>query len=102
MIRFTLYTEYIQVPSWVIDLESFRRWSDDDAFPETGQISFLKGDVWVDMSKEQLFDHNQVKTEFTRVLAELVRASQAGRYFADGAFVSNVDADVSNQPDGLF
>jgi Uma2 family endonuclease len=102
MIRFTLYDEHVEVPSWVSDLEAFRRWTDDDAFPETGQISFLKGDVWVDMSKEQLFDHNQVKTEFTRVLAGMVRTIQAGRYFSDGAFVSNVDADVSNQPDGVF
>jgi Uma2 family endonuclease len=102
MIRFLLYDEQIQIPTWVVDLESFRRWSDDDAFPETGQVSFLKGDVWVEMGKEQLFDHNQVKTEFTCVLAGLVRAIRAGRYFADGAFMSNVDADVSNQPDGMF
>src|SRR5437763_16435638 len=102
MIRLTLDDERLQIPNWVLDLESFRRWSDDDAFPEKGRIAFLKGDVWVDMSMEQLFDHNQVKTEFTRVLAGLVRAIQTGRYFGDGAFVSNVDADVSNQPDGMF
>lgn len=102
MIRFTMYDEHVEVPGWVTDLESFRRWSDDDAYPETGQISFLKGDVWVDMSKEQLFFHNQVKTEFTRVLAGLGRTIRTGRYFADGAFVSNVDADISNQPDGVF
>src|SRR5205823_9972930 len=76
--------------------------SDDDAFPETGQLSFLKGDVWVDMSKEQVFDHNQVKTEFTRILAGLVWEIQTDHYFADGVFVSNEDADVSNQPDGTF
>jgi len=102
MIRFLLDDERPQIPAWVVDLESFRRWCDDDAFPEKGRIAFLKGDVWVDMSMEQLFDHNQVKTEFTRGLAGLVRELQAGRYFADGAFVSNVDADVSNQPDGVF
>jgi Uma2 family endonuclease len=92
----------ICVPVWVLDLESFRRWSDDDAFPETGQISFLSGEVWIDMSKEQLFSHNQVKTEFTLVLGGLVKARRLGRYFSDGAFLSNVEADVSNQPDGTF
>jgi Uma2 family endonuclease len=102
MIQITLDDEHLQVPNWVIDLEAFRRWSDDDAFPETGQISFLKGNVWVNMSKEQLFDHNLVKTEFIRILAGLVRALDAGRYFGDGAFLSNVNADVSNQPDGMF
>jgi Uma2 family endonuclease len=102
MIRFLLYDEQIRVPDWVVDLESFHRWSDDDAFPETGRISFLKGDVWVDMSKEQLFDHNQVKSEFNTALYTLVKADRLGRYFTDGAFVSSVVADVSNQPDGTF
>jgi Uma2 family endonuclease len=102
MIRLMLYDEYVQIPAWVVDLESFRRWSDDDVFPETGRISFLKGDVWVDMSKEQLFDHNDVKSEINTVLRVFVRAQAMGRYFTDGAFVSNEDADVSNQPDGVF
>src|SRR5439155_9899957 len=79
-----------------------RRWTDDDAFPETGRISFLQGEVWIDMSKEQLFSHNQVKTELTRALAGIVKEGRLGRYFSDGAYLSNVDADVSNQPDGLF
>src|SRR5262249_37060874 len=102
MIRFTLDLEHIQIPSWVVALESFRRWSDDDAFPEKGRISFLKGDVWVDMSKEQLFDHNQVKSEINTVLFVLVKTNHLGRYFTDGAYLSNADADVSNQPDGMF
>jgi Uma2 family endonuclease len=102
MIRFALDYERIQIPSWVVDLEAFRRWTDDDAFPESGQISFLKGDVWVDMSKEQLFDHNDVKGEFTMVLRALVKTHQLGRYLTDGAYLSNEGADVSNQPDGMF
>src|SRR2546423_942107 len=85
MFRFTLYDEELQIPNWVLDLESFRRWTDDDAFPETGQVSFLKGDVWIEMSKEQLFEHNQVKTEYTRGLAGLVRETKDGRYYGDGA-----------------
>src|SRR5262245_45425430 len=36
----------VHVPDWVVDLESFRRWSDHDDFPETGQISYLMGQVW--------------------------------------------------------
>src|SRR5439155_17452874 len=94
MIRFMSDIEQFQIPSWVSDLESFRRWSDDDDFPETGQISFLKGDMWVDMSKEQLFDHNDVKGELTMVLRALVKAHRLGRYLTDGAFLSNVPADV--------
>ncbi len=58
--------------------------------------------MWVDLSMEQLFDHNDVKSEINTVLRVLVKANRLGRYFTDGAFLSNVDADVSNQPDGMF
>src|SRR5262249_2256123 len=51
MIRFTLDDDRIQIPNWVVDLDSFRRWAEDDGFPEKGQLSFLRGDVWVDLSK---------------------------------------------------
>jgi Uma2 family endonuclease len=102
MIRFTLDDERIQIPSWVVDLESFRRWADDGAFPEKGRIAFLKGDVWVDRSMEQLFDHNDVKGEITMTLRALVKTQKLGRYLTDGAYLSNEDADVSNQPEGTF
>ena len=94
--------ESIQVPEWVNDLESFRRWSDDDDFPEKGRISYLRGEVCIDMSKEQLFTHNQVKLELSVVLTGIIRARRMGRYFCDGAFLSNEAGDVSNQPDGIF
>ncbi len=93
---------WLVVPNWVNDLESFRRWSDDDAFPENGRISFLRGEVCVDMGKEQLFTHNRLKTVITIVLGGMVDARRLGLYFGDGAFLSNVEADVSNQPDGMF
>lgn len=102
MVRVYLDATEVYVPDWVIDLESFRRWSDDDSFPEVGHISFLRGEVRVDMSKEQLFTHNDVKSEFALVLRGLAKARRLGRYFGDGAYVSSVEADVSNQPDGCF
>ena len=102
MTRVFLEDELIAVPAWVVDLESFRRWCDDDDFPEKGRISFLRGEVWIDMSKEQLYSHNLVKTECTIVLGGLVKAARPGLYFSDGAYISNVEADVSNQPDGMF
>src|SRR5262245_33006936 len=90
------------LPEWVNDLESFRRWADDDDFPENGRISYLQGDIWIDMSKEQLFTHNAVKTACTVTLGGLVEAEKLGLYFSDGAYVSSEAGDVSNQPDGTF
>ena len=69
-------TGQVTIPEWVEDLESFRRWSDDDAVPEKGRIAFLKGDVWVDMSMEQLFDHNDVKGEINMMLRALVKSQK--------------------------
>lgn len=92
----------IQVPGWVTNLESFRSWSEDEAFPEKRRIAFLIGEVWIDLSKEQLFTHNQVKTAISAAISPLAKANCSGRYFTGGAFLSNIDADVSNQPDGTF
>ncbi len=92
----------VRLPEWVVDLASFHRWTASDDFPETGRISYLKGEVWIDMSEEQLFSHNQVKLEFFLVLGGLVKDSRLGRFFPDGARVSHPEADVSNVPDAVF
>ena len=54
------------------------------------------------MSKEQVYSHNQVKTEFARVLAGLVKQRRLGRYFSDGLFLTNIEADLCAKPDGTF
>jgi hypothetical protein len=57
MVTYVIEDERISVPSWVVDLGSFRRWAEGEDFPEKGRIWCLKGEVWVDMSKQQLFSH---------------------------------------------
>ena len=91
----------IQIPSWVVDLASYRKWTHSDEFPEAGRICYL-GEVWIDTSMEQLFTHNQVKTEFTIVLGSICKQSQMGTYFTDGANLTNQTADLSTIPDGMF
>ena len=92
----------VRIPEWVADLASFRRWADSDEFPEGVRIDYFDGEIWVDASMEQIFWHNQVKTEFTVVLGGLVKTRRLGRYFTDGLRVSHVDADLSAEPDGTF
>ena len=89
-------------PDWIEDLASFRRWSADEEFPDQGRICFLKGEVWVDMSKEQLFTHNQVKNEYSFVLTGIVKTAQRGFFFPDGVRLVNLPADISVRPDALF
>src|SRR5581483_3290306 len=71
-------TVSVHIPSGIDSLESFRHWAHSAAFPETGRIGYVKGEVWVDMSKEQ-FSHNQVKGEIAAVLTALVKAARSGR-----------------------
>ncbi|MCI0463367.1 MAG: Uma2 family endonuclease [Gemmataceae bacterium] len=99
---FVLERERVRIPPWVQDLESFRRWVLSEAVPEKLRVCYLKGEVWIDMSKEQAFFHNQVKTEFTFTLVGVVKTGRLGRYFSDGMRLSNKEADLSAVPDGIF
>jgi Uma2 family endonuclease len=91
-----------RIPDWVANLESFRRWAESAEFPEVGRICYLKGEVWVDMSKEQLFTHLQVKSKFNIVLGTLAETEVPGLYFPDGLLLTNLTADLSWKPDGTF
>jgi Uma2 family endonuclease len=102
VVTFVYESDRVSVPSWVTDLESFRRWADADDFPETGRICYLKGEVYVDLSKEQIFTHVLVKTRIAAALSNLVETEKLGLFLGDGALLSNVDADVAVIPDALF
>lgn len=97
-----IIADQVRIPSWVNDLESFRRWSQSRDYPQRGWVSFLSGEIWVDMSMEQLFTHNQVKTQFTVVLGGLVEREELGYYFSDRTLLSNENANLSTEPDGTF
>lgn len=102
MNTFVVDAEEVTVPSKVADLQSFRQWIRSADLPKLARVSFLAGDVRVDMSKEQLFTHNQVKGAFAITLGQLVEQEDLGRYVHDGILLTNVEADLSCGPDGLF
>jgi Uma2 family endonuclease len=103
MNTFVVDEESIHIPEGAQrNLAAFREWAHSDAFPDTGRICYLNGEVWVDMSKEQFFSHNQVKTEYCAVLGSLAKAGRVGRYVPDGMLISHVGANFSVQPDGCF
>jgi Uma2 family endonuclease len=102
MVTFVEESRRVSVPGWVTDLDAFRRWLDDESFPEEVRAWWLQGEVWVDMSKEQLFTHNLVKLEIAAVLRVLARKEELGVVFTDGVLLSNFEADISGNPDCLF
>jgi Uma2 family endonuclease len=102
MVTFVTEARQVSVPSWVTDLDAFRRWADTDDFPETGHVWFLKGEVWIDVSKEQIYTHGLVKTKITIVVGGLVDRENLGLFLVDGPLLTNVQADISGNPDAIF
>jgi Uma2 family endonuclease len=92
----------VWVPADVVDLDSFCRWASSDPYPEWGRISYLDGTIWVDLSMEDLYRHNQVKKAFATALDRLVESLTLGRLIPDGMLLRNNAANLSTVPDGIF
>jgi Uma2 family endonuclease len=39
----------VRIPCWITDLESFRRWTRTEDYPERGRFSHLAGEIWIEM-----------------------------------------------------
>ena len=95
-------SETVRLPMWVSDLESFRRWAVSDEAPDKVPVFFLDGEVWIDMSKQQIFSHLRMKQELLRVLGNVVKETRQGDMIPDGLLLSNVAANLSGNPDGTY
>jgi Uma2 family endonuclease len=60
------------------------------------------GEIWVDISPENLFAHNLVKGAICIGVGTLVKARRLGYFFHGRALLSNDGAGLSTEPDGLF
>ena len=83
-------------------LDGFRAWAHSDDFPQRGRVSFINGEILIDMSPEELEKHSKVKSEIGSVLHRLCRELNLGTYYPDGTLLTNDDAELSTEPDGLF
>jgi hypothetical protein len=92
----------VSVPGDLNDLAAFRRWAVSDAYPSRGSFSFLHGAVWVDLTPEDLFTHNQVKTRIATALDTRVDAEDLEYFWSSGLRLSNIEADLSTEPDAVF
>jgi Uma2 family endonuclease len=94
--------EAVCIPPTANTLSGFRRWMRSRTFPDFGRISFLGGEIVVDMSAEDIINHNDPKRAITVGLSILVDAEDLGRVLADGSLLINRRANVSNEPDVMF
>lgn len=90
------------IPAGVGSLASFRDWAHSDDFPEHGRICFLDGEIHIDMSPDELENHNKVRGAIDFGITKLNDAEDIGEYFLDGAFVTNKVANLATVPDGTF
>lgn len=102
MVKILLDSDVITVPAWVKDIDSFRRWTDSEDCPHEYRMGWLEEEVWIDISKEQVFSHVLVKTQMIGVVGSLAASEELGMYLSDGLLLSNFAADISGNPDGTF
>jgi Uma2 family endonuclease len=92
----------VDVPDWVVDLKSFRKWIHSGVLPEKFPVHFINGRVWVDKHVEEVFSHNRVKQSLNEALGSFIRQNKLGIYYPDGMLVSNDDAGLAVEPDAMF
>lgn len=92
----------VTIPAEAATLEGFRNWAKSDAFPQRGEVSFIEGEVVVDMSPENFDLHNFLKGEISSALRNLIREKDLGRLFYDRCLLTNAEAAVSTEPDAMF
>lgn len=104
MVSVTLVTQdcRLTIPGSVQDVESFLDWTEQLEFPEQGNIWWLRGGVWADLTREQMFTHNLIRLSITCALHNIVRQEDTGLLVDKGVYVTNVDARLSGTPDGVF
>jgi Uma2 family endonuclease len=98
------HTDYgtVDVPASAFSHAGFRAWAVSDDFPERGQISYLDGELFIDMSPEELFAHGQPKLEVTSVIYGLLKKLRTGQLFPDRTLLTNEEAGLSTEPDACY
>jgi Uma2 family endonuclease len=91
----------IHIPP-IANVAAFWRWRDRVELPEKLHVHFIRGEVWVDLSMEELFAHNQIKVQLGIVLGTLIESGELGMYVPDGMSLSNPDANLVTVPDAMF
>jgi Uma2 family endonuclease len=92
----------IVVPRSAQTWQGYRNWAISSDFPEQGHLSFVNGEILIDMSPERIDTHSFVKLQVSTVLATLVSTMKSGYVFPDRVLLSNEQAGVSTEPDAMF
>ena len=83
-------------------LDGFRSWAHSNKFPERGRVSFINGEILIDMSPEDLSTHSQIKAEIGCRIHQLVEELDLGVFYPDRTLLTHPAAQLSTEPDGTF
>jgi Uma2 family endonuclease len=92
----------ISIPASARTQEGFNRWATSDDFPDRCRVSWIRGEILIDMSPEEIESHNKLKTELTRAMATFVKQHRLGECYSDRTLITNEEAELSTEPDFMF
>lgn len=97
----TLHVDALPIPSSAFTFEGFVEWY--GAQPEGSPAAhYVQGEVFLEMSPQNLYSHLPVVSEINRVLGLLARELGIGRYFEQGGWIVHREAGLSTEPDGML
>jgi Uma2 family endonuclease len=92
----------LHLPASALTFQGFRRWAKSGAYPKRGRVSFIAGEVFVDMSPEASESHSRVWLEIAAVLKQIARDEDLGVVYASRMLLSNTAAGLTCEPDVFF
>lgn len=89
----------LSMPPSALDHSGFRAWVTSTTFPEDARASWVRGEVFLEVSPESAESHNKVKLAVTTDLTQLVRSEKLGEVYCDGMLLTHAGAALSTEPD---
>lgn len=100
--RTSIMTSSIEIPANATTLFGFSDWSYSQSFPQEGQVTFVDGDVSIDLSGYAYESHVNVTLELCCTLGGIIREASLGEYYVRGGRLVNYEANISLEPDSMF
>ncbi len=92
----------LRVPTNIDSLRKFREWGHADDFPEKMHVSYIAGDVEVEMSPENAEFHGKPKVQLVIRLGALIEERDLGDLYTDSMMLVCPEADLATEPDLVF
>jgi Uma2 family endonuclease len=92
----------LRIPASALTLDGFCRWMHSRRFPPHRKASFVNGEVFLEMSPEELLSNNTAKGDIFGHLWTYANEHDLGQTYADRAMLVNAKAELSTEPDVMF